>query len=78
MPSTNTVVELSLPRNHIGQILDGLDVLAEQWDATAAYHRTGEVGDIAIRECSDAAEAEWIAGFYREIAEDIRRQLPKA
>lgn len=78
MPSMDTVVELSLPRNYIGQILDGLEVLIEQWDATAAYHRTGEVSDILIRECSDAEEAEWIAGYYREIAEEIRRQLPEA
>lgn len=77
MPLTDTVVELSLPRNYVGQILDGLDVLIEQWHATAAYHRTGEIGDSTIRECSAAEEAEWIAGFYREIAEDIRRQLPK-
>lgn len=75
MPSTDTLVELSLPRNYVGQILDGLEVLIEQWQATAAYHRTGEVGDSTIRECSDAEEAEWIAGYYREIAEDIRRQL---
>ena len=27
MPSTDTVVQLSLPRNHVGQILDGLEVL---------------------------------------------------
>lgn len=78
MPPTDTVVQLSLPRNYIGQVLDGLEVLIEQWEATAIYFRTGEVGEHAIRECSDAEEAQWIAGFYREIAEDIRRQLPKA
>lgn len=75
MPSTDTVVELSLPRNYIGQILDGLEVLIEQWDATAAYHRTGEVGDSTIRECSDAEEAEWIAGFCEKIVAEIRGQL---
>lgn len=75
MPSTDTVVQLTLPRNYVGQILDGLAVLIEQWDATAASFRTGEVGDTTIRECSDAEEAEWIAGFYREIAEDVRRQM---
>lgn len=78
MPSTDTVVELSLPRNHVGQILDGLEVLIEQWESTASYFRSGEVGEHAIRECSDGEEAEWVAGYYREIAEEIRRQLPTA
>jgi hypothetical protein len=57
------------------QIFDGLDVLIEPWDATAAWFRTGEVGDVPIRECSDAEEAESIAGYYREIAAAIRRQI---
>lgn len=77
MPSTDTVVELSLPRNHVGQILDGLEVLIEQWEATAAYHRTGEVRDVVIRECSDAEEAEWIAGFYTKIVADLRQQMER-
>ena len=75
MPSTDTVVQLSLPRNYVGQILDGLEVLIEQWEATATYFRTGEIGDTEIRECSDAEEAEWIAGFYGEIAVEVRRQM---
>lgn len=48
MQSTDTVVHLTLPRNSVGQLLDGLDVLIEQWTATAAYHRYGEVGDEVI------------------------------
>lgn len=75
MPSTDTAVQLALPRRYVGQILDGMEVLIEQWDATAAWFRTGEVGDITIRECSDAEEAESIAGYYREIAAEIRRQM---
>jgi hypothetical protein len=75
MPSTDTVVRLSLPRNHVGQILDGLEVLIEQWRATATCLRTDQVGDQIIRECSDAGEAERIAGFYEEIATEIRDQL---
>lgn len=75
MPSTDTAVQLALPRRHVGQILDGLEVLIEQWDATAAWFLTGEVGDIPIRECSAAEEAESIAGYYREIAVEIRRQM---
>lgn len=75
MPSTDTVVGLSLPRNHVGQILDGLQVLIEQWQATALYLRTGQLGDEIIRECSDADEANWIAGFYEEIIAEIRGQM---
>lgn len=75
MSSTDTLVELSLPRNYVGQILDGLEVLTEQWGATAAYHRTGEIGDLLIRECSDAEEAEWIADFYERIVAEIRGQM---
>ena len=48
-----------LPRNAVGQILDGLDVLAEQWEATAASLAGGQLpeGDVLIRECGDAREA---------------------
>ena len=76
MHPTDTVVQLSLPRNFAGQILEGLAVLTEQWDATAAYLGHGEIGDQVIRECSNAEEAEGIAEFYRQIANDIRGQLP--
>lgn len=76
MHPTDTVVQLSLPRNFVGQILEGLAVLTEQWDATAAYLSHGETGDQVIRECSSAEEAENIAAFYRQIANDIRAQLP--
>jgi len=78
MPSTDTVVELSLPRNYVGQILDGLEVLIEQWEATAAYHRSGEIADSVFRECSDAEEAEWIAEFYASIVLEIRGQMEEA
>ena len=76
MHPTDTVVQLSLSRNFVGQILEGLAVLTEQWDATAAYLSHGELGDQVIRECSSAEEAESIAEFYRQIANDIRGQLP--
>lgn len=75
MPPTDTAVQLRLPRRDVGQILDGLEVLIEQWDATAAWFRTGEVGDIPIRECSGAEEAESIARYYQDIAAEIREQM---
>lgn len=75
MHPTDTVVPLSLPRNFVGQILEGLAILTDQWDATAAYLSHGEIGDQVIRECSSAEEAESIAEFYRQIAETICQQL---
>lgn len=75
MPSTDdAAVHLVLPRRYVGQILDGLEVLIEHWDTTAAWFR-GEIGEIQMRECSDAEEAESIADYYREIAAEIRRQM---
>lgn len=73
--SSTTSVQLSLPRNYVGQLLDGIEVLVEQWDATAIYLRTDRIGNDCIRECSDAEEAEWIASFYRKIAAEIRDQM---
>ncbi len=73
--SSTTSVQLSLPRNHVGQLLDGIEVLIEQWDATATYLQTGTIGNDCIRECSDVEEAEWIADFYRKIAAEIQDQM---
>jgi hypothetical protein len=63
-----TTVIFECPRDYVGQIVDGLEVLIEQWQATAEYLNTGESdADVCIRECSDAREAESIAERYREI-----------
>lgn len=78
MPSTDTVVQLTLPRNSVGQLLDGIEVLIEQWEATAAYLRDGEIGEWEIRECSHTEEAENIAASYAEMAASIRSQLAGA
>lgn len=75
MQSTERLVQLSLSRNHVGQVLDGIAVLTDQWDATATYLRTGEVGSEIIRECSSPDEAGRIAALYRTIAAEIREQL---
>jgi hypothetical protein len=82
MMDANTAVEtvaLRLPRNAVGQILDGLDVLAEQWEATAAYLVDGQAseGDVLIRECSDEREAQKIAAHYRRISGLIEEQLER-
>ncbi len=71
----NDSVSLILPGLFVGQLLDGLDVLIEQWDYTADYLEHGAFrDDMMIRECSKSEEARWIAGFYREIAASISRQ----
>lgn len=80
MPTTDHQVTLTLPDNFVGQLLDGLSVLIEQWDATARYHEHGDIGaidgeeDIIIRECRDAHEANTLADWYRDIAGLIRTQ----
>ncbi len=69
------IVVLKLSRNWVGQIVDGLDVLAEQWEATQRYLETGLVDDsVAIRECDDADEAASLAAWYREIMLSITEQ----
>ena len=69
------LITLQLPSLYVGQILDGLDVLIEQWDATRVYHETGVFSDDAcIRECTDAHEAASIARFYREIQAAVGEQ----
>lgn len=71
----NEMVTLRLPRLFVGQVLDGLDVLIEQWEYTAQYHEDGLIrGDMIVRECTDEDEARWIAAFYREIRDEIERQ----
>lgn len=69
------LVTLTLPRNFIGQLVDGLDVLIEQWEYTAEHLAFGAFrSDMLIRECKDAEEARWIAGFYKLIRERITQQ----
>ena len=60
----------------LGQILDGLEIRAEAWERTAAYHHTGESQrDFIVEECSNADEAEGIARHYRSIIAKIREQM---
>jgi hypothetical protein len=74
---SDRTVTLVLPRDFAGQIVDGLSVLIEQWDATAEYHEHGQTtGEpIIIREAKDANEAIWIANFYRAIRGSILEQI---
>lgn len=68
-------VSVTLSRNEFGQILDGIEVLIEQWVATEQYLATGLVSDIGIRDATDPDEAASLADFYRDIASRIRAQL---
>lgn len=73
--SLDQIITLQLPDNSVGQMLDGLDVLIEQWEATERYHASGEVEeDVCIRECTDAEEAASIAAMYLEIKAQIEEQ----
>ena len=73
------LVQVALPRDFFGQILDGLESLIEQWQITAEYMDTGYCRDdsIGIRECSDAAEAGKIAAYYIRIRDQLAAQLLK-
>lgn len=62
----------------LGQLLDGLEIRAESWEKTAGYFRTGRTDEedfFLIEECSDAEEADGIAGHYRAIIDRIRKQM---
>jgi hypothetical protein len=69
-------LQLRLSRNDVGQIIEGIDVLIEQWEATAEYLETGNCpDDVCIREASDVYECRRIALTYREIRSRISSQL---
>lgn len=59
----------------LGQVLDGLDMRAQAWEKTEAYHRTGiSPADFVAEECSGVEEAERIAKHYRSIICSIIQQ----
>jgi len=67
---------ITLPRDFLGQIIDGLDVLIEDWRATAIWLETGDSGNgVVIRECSSSREAEKLANYYARIRDHLESQL---
>ena len=60
----------------LGQVVDGLEVRAKQWEDTARWMRNGESPDefFMPEECRDAEEAEKIARHYRSIIAEIGKQ----
>lgn len=67
-------ISITLNRNDWGQIIDGLEVRLESWEATARYLEGEEVNQI-IEECHDAAEARSVAATYERLIEDLNSQL---
>lgn len=85
MPDQPNLISLKLSELHVGQLIDGLNVLIEQWEATANFLATGALAEERvgaeppiIRECSDLDEALSIAALYREIREAIDTQYEVA
>jgi hypothetical protein len=65
----------------LGQLLDGLEIRAESWEKTADFLRIGEEPDgefFLIEECSDEEEADGIAGHFRSIIGEIRKQMERS
>jgi hypothetical protein len=69
------IYRIELDGLDLGQLLDGLEIRAEAWEKTAAYHRTDHSPpNFIIEECSKAGEADSIANHYRSIIAKIRKQ----
>ncbi|MGB2808048.1 MAG: hypothetical protein WBC22_09915 [Sedimentisphaerales bacterium] len=69
-------VTLRLPRNDVGQIIDGLTERVKIWRTTEEYLETGysHLGDF-VEECSKPEEARFIAQYYEKIIDLIQNQL---
>lgn len=69
-------ITITLPRDFLGQIIDGLEVLIDDWRATAVWLDTGQAEiDATIRECSSSREANNLANYYRLILTHLESQL---
>lgn len=70
------IVTITLKRNDVGQILDGLEERKRVWGNTAEYLENGTViCDGMIEDCHDGEEALYIAHWYGRIIGDIWSQL---
>jgi len=73
------MIALSLPREFVGQLQDGLSTLIEQWEYTERYFETGLVEDhIFSRECRNACEAASIAKYFKLINQSITNQVERS
>lgn len=67
-------ISITLDENDWGQVVDGLECRAWEYERTAHYFETGG-GDEGIEEVKDAEEARNLAQWYRRLVEQIRTQL---
>jgi hypothetical protein len=76
---TDPIITVTLSSNDVGQIADGLEVLADQWENTSRF-LDGEPYDVdsVVRECSEASEARSIAATYRRILQSLYQQLRRS
>ena len=66
---------IHLEEYDLGQLLDGLEARAEEWEKTADHHRAGKSPpDCIVEECCNADEADGLATHYRSIIATIRKQ----
>ena len=69
-------VQIRLDANDLGQMIDGIEILLAQWEATARYHSSGEVQlDEFVHEASSLAEAEYLVRTYRRLLECLRLRM---
>jgi hypothetical protein len=69
------IYRIELDDFDLGQVIDGLEIRAQAWEATAHYHRTGESPEgVSVEGCRDVEEAATLAGRYRRILEKISAQ----
>jgi hypothetical protein len=69
-------ITLKLPRQMVGQMLDGLRERQKVWLDTVEYMETGATEELCIiEECSSATEARNIAAYYEEIIDSIEKQI---
>ena len=68
-------INLKLPQQMVGQILDGLRERQKVWKYTQEYLDKGFTEELCIiEECSSAEEARNIANYYEEIICSIEKQ----
>lgn len=69
------LVTLTMSRNDLGQICDGLECRRDTWLITARYLRGEDIGHEMVEECSDPEEAEAIAATYERILRELYSRL---
>lgn len=65
--------KIELENGDWGQIIDGLECRAEQYEKTVRYFESGEING-EIEEVSGIEEARELAETYRSLIEKIQRQ----